>query len=193
MEFDSKTLKPLYKINIGIPGSSNAIEISKTLGLSPDIINEASSYLSTEKVSFENILRKAEEERLSAENEKTELEKLREEKLSELKTIKDEKEKILKEREKIYQTAKQETKRIVAEKLSEAEEIIDELKGILRAVGLESSEIVRASALKNRLKDSRYLYVDDNDEPLELKKVDSSLSVGDKVYVKSLGSYAKIV
>ena len=193
MEFDSKTLKPLYKINIGIPGSSNAIEISKTLGLSPDIINEASSYLSTEKVSIENILRKAEEERLSAENEKTELEKLREEKLSELKTIKEEKEKILKEREKIYQTAKQETKRIVAEKLSEAEEIIDELKGILRAVGLESSEIVRASALKNRLKDSRYLYVDDNDEPLELKKVDSSLSVGDKVYVKSLGSYAKIV
>lgn len=194
MEFDAVTLKPLYKINIGIPGSSNAIEISKTLGLAPDIIKDAASYLSTEKISFENILKKAEMERLSAENEKTELEKIKSEKESELLKIKEEKEKILTEREKIYQNAKQETKRIIADKLSEAEEIIDELKRILRAAGLESKEIIRASELKNRLKNSRYLENVNTDEPIELIKADgNSLNIGDKVYVKSIGTYAKIL
>lgn len=193
MEFDSETLRPLYKVNIGIPGSSNAIEISKTLGLAPDIIKEASSYLSNDKVSFENVLRQAENERLNAEKMKTELTLLKEEKDAELLTIKEEKDKIAKEREKIYATAKQETKRIVAEKLSEAEEIIDELKRILRAAGLESKEVIRASELKNRLKNSKYLDVEFNDEPLELIKASDSMKIGDKVYVKSLGSYAKIV
>lgn len=193
MEFDSNTLKPLYRLNIGIPGSSNAIEISKTLGLAPDIVKEASSYLSSDKVSFENILRQAENERLNAEKAKTELIRLKAEKNSELLAIKEEKDKISKEREKIYATAKQETKRIVAEKLSEAEEIIDELKRMLRAAELESKEVIRAGELKNRLKNSRYLDVDFNDEPIELIKVNDSMKIGDKVYVKSLGTYAKIV
>lgn len=194
MEFDAVTLKPLYKINIGMPGSSNAIEISKTLGLSQEIIQDAASYLSTEKVSFENILKKAEKERLSAENEKTELEKIKAEKESELLKIKEEKEKILVEREKIYQNAKQETKRIIADKLSEAEEIIDELKKILRTAGLESKEVIRASELKNRLKNSRYLETVNSDEPIELIKADEkTLNTGDRVYVKSLGTYGKIL
>lgn len=194
MEFDSKTLRPLYKINIGIPGSSNAIEISKTLGLASDIIQKATSYLSEEKISFENILRKAEEERLSAEEERNVLEKIKAEKNAELSIIKDEKERVIKEREKIYQTARQETKRIVAEKLSEAEEIIDELKKILRNAGLESKEAIRAGELKNRLKNSKYLEIDDYDEPLELIKADDKkMSVGDRVYVKPLKSYAKIL
>lgn len=194
MEFDAATLRPLYKINIGIPGSSNAIEISKTLGLDRDIIEEATSYLSTEKISFENVLKKAEEERLSAEAKKELLERIKSEKDAELAAIKAEKERIVKEREKIYQSARQETKRIVAEKLSEAEEIIDELKGILRAAGLESKEVIRASALKNRLKNSKYLSAENEDEPLELVKADlKNTNAGDRVYVKSLGSYAKIV
>lgn len=194
MEFDAATLRPLYKINIGIPGSSNAIEISKTLGLSPDVINEAYSYLSVEKVSFENVLKKAEQERLSAESEKRELSFIKQEKDSELKLIKEEKEKIIKEREKIYANAKAETKRIVAEKLAEAEEIIDELKSILKAAGLESRDVIRASELKNRLKNSKYFDADNSDEPIELIKADGkNLLVGDKVYVKSFGTYAKIV
>ena len=43
MEFDAKTLRPMYKLNIGIPGSSNAIDIAKTLGIDNDIIDNAVS------------------------------------------------------------------------------------------------------------------------------------------------------
>ena len=97
-------------------------------------------------------------------------------------------------RERIYTTAKQETKRIVADKLAEAEEIIDELKSILKKANLESKEVFRASELKNRLKNSRYLNSDDENRPFELvqSKI-SDLKIGYKVYVKSLGTYAKLL
>ena len=194
MEFDARTLKPMYKLNIGIPGSSNAIDIAKTLGLEEEVISDAISLLSDQKISFENVLKKAEESRRESERLSLELEKIKEERQKELLNIQEEKNKIIKERERIYSTAKQETKRIVADKLCEAEEIIDELKKILKQVGLESKEVFRASELKNRLKNSKYLSADNDVRPLEMKKVNSNdLKLGNKVFVKSLGAYAKIV
>ena len=194
MEFDAKSLRPIYKLNIGIPGSSNALDIAKTLGLDIEVINNALVQLSDKKVSFERVLKKAEESRRQAESLSSELEKIKSEKQVELDNIKLEKEKLIKEREKIYSTAKQETKRIVADKLIEAEEIIDELKKILKTVGLESKEVFRASELKNRLKNSRYLSVDNDDRPFELviPTIDQ-IKEGNKVFVKSINAYAKIV
>ena len=193
MEFDAITLKPKYKINIGIPGSSNAIEIAKVLGLDAGVVNDAIGYLSDDKIGFEKVLKKAEEARIESEKLSKELEEIKLKKEEELKEIKLEREKIQQKREKIYQSAKQETKQIVADKLLEAEEIIDELKSILKKVGLESKEVFRASELKNRLKNSRYL-IEDTDEPIELVKVDKKdLKIGQVVYVKSLGVKAKIL
>lgn len=194
MEFDAKTLKPMYKLNIGIPGSSNAIEIAKTLGLDSQVIDCAIGLLSDKKVSFEKVLKKAEDSRREAERLSLELQNLKEKQEQELSIISEEKQKIIKEREKIQLSAKQEIKRIIADKLSDAEEIIDELKSILKKAGLESREVFRASELKNRLKNSRYLDMDISDAPIQLKEVaKDSLKVGSKVYVKSLGGYAKLI
>ncbi|MBE7061831.1 MAG: endonuclease MutS2 [Clostridiales bacterium] len=194
MEFDSKSLRPLYKLNIGIPGSSNAIDIAKILGIDNQIILDALEQLSDKKISFENVLKKAEESRRNSEKIAQELEILRAEKESELQKVTEEKERLRLEREKVYNNAKQETKRIVADKLAEAEEIIDELKKILKTVGLESREVFRASELKNRLKNSRYLTADNDDKPLEMIKTKTSdLKINSKVYVKSLGGYAKLL
>jgi len=194
MEFDPKSLKPLYKLNIGIPGSSNAIEIAKTLGISNEIITDATSNLSENKVGFENIIKKAEEARRESEKLSLELEILKREKEEELSKIQEEREKISKQREKIYLNAKQETKRIVSDKLEEAEEIVSEIKDILKRVGLESKEVFKASELKNRLANSRYLTQDYADLPIELKKTDKKqLKIGSSVYVKSFNSYAKLI
>lgn len=193
MEFDATTLKPMYKLNIGIPGSSNAIDIAKILGLDVDIIENALGLLTENKISFENVLKKAEESRIKADKLSLDLEKLKSEKARELALIQEEKDKIIKEREKIYYNAKQETKRIVSEKLSEAEEIIDELKKILKAAGLESKEVFRAAELKNRLKNSRYLSSENDAEPFEMKRVVvKDLKIGNRVYVKSLGAYGTL-
>lgn len=194
MEFDSATLKPMYKINIGIPGSSNAIDIAKTLGLSEDIIENSLKNLSENKIGFEKVLKKAEDGRRETERLKAELENLKAQKEEELKKIGAEREKIAKTCEKIYSEAKQETKRIVSDKLAEAEEIVDELKNILKTAGLESKEIFRASELKNRLKNSRYLVAETDAAPAELRAADvKKLKTGDKAYIKSLGAYAKIL
>ncbi len=190
MEFDSKSSKPLYRINIGIPGSSNALDIAKSLGLNTKIIEKAYSFISNDKISFENVLKSAEESRRRSEELILELEKIKAEKENYLKEIEKEKEKIRAEREKINFNAKIETKRIIADKLIEAEEIIEELKAILKKVGLESKEVFRASKLKNRLLNSRYNEIS-VDEPFELIKVDPlKLKKGDRVYVKSIGAYA---
>jgi DNA mismatch repair protein MutS2 len=193
MEFDAKTLKPMYKLNIGIPGSSNAIDIARTLGLNYEILQKAESLLSDKQVSFEKVLKKAEESRRNADKLSAELEIIKAQKTDELNNIVSEKDKLTKEREKIYLNAKHETKRIVADKLAEAEEIIEELKKILKTANLESKELFRAGELRNRLKNSKYLTFEDENKPYELipaKVVD--LNIGNKVYVKSLDSYAKL-
>lgn len=193
MEFDSSTLMPLYKLNIGIPGSSNALDIAKTLGLKPEIIEDALANMSDDKIGFEKVLKKAEESRRDAERLIDEYKLKLKQKQDEIDVIEDEKKKIIAERERIYHNARQETKRIVADKLSEAEEIIEELKNILKRADLESKQIFKAGELKNRLKNSRYL-VQETDHPFELKKVNlNELKQNCKVYVKSIGSYAKFI
>ncbi len=193
MEFDAKTLSPKYKLNVGIPGSSNAIDIAKTLGLDDEIISKAVSHLSIEQVSFENVLKEAEKAKRQADDMQTELQKILNEQKEKLSLIEEEKQKISLEREKIYNNARFETKKIVADKLAEAEEIIDELKSILKKVGLESKEVFKAGELKNRLKNSKYLNFEEA-EPFKLiKSTQKDLVIGNKVYVKSLGAYAKLL
>ena len=78
----------------------------------------------------------------------------------------------------------------MADKLSEAEEIIDELKKILKDAELESKEVFRASALKNRIANSKYLSFASENTPYELKKTEgNSLNIGDNVYIKPFNAY----
>ncbi len=190
MEFDADTLKPMYKLNVGTPGSSNAIDIAKTLGLNSVVIENALKYITDDQINFEKVIKDAENSRRIAEKLKNEYEILLKDKKSELDEIHLEKEKIVAEREKIFSEAKQEVKRIVLDRSYEAEEIISELKKILKEVNLESKAVFRASALKNKLNDSRYLTEDFSVGPQELNAVNVSLlKPGTKVYVKSLNGY----
>ena len=89
MQFDPDTLKPLYRLNVGIPGRSNAIDIAGTLGLPKDVLSDAIGNLSSEKISFEKVLRKAEESNRQADELKRELEILKTEKENEFVVIVD--------------------------------------------------------------------------------------------------------
>ncbi len=193
MEFNPQSLKPVYKLNIGIPGSSNAIKIAKTLGLNQEIIDRAFYYTSENKVSFEKVLESAEESRRQTEKLNEELVLLKHEKERELADVIANREAISKEKEKILAQAKQEIKRIVADKLGEAEEIVGELKAILKASNLSSKDVFRASELKNRIKNSKYISNDEQLLPIELKPCSiNDIKVNYRVFVKSLNSYATI-
>lgn len=77
-EFDVKTLKPTYRLMIGMPGRSNAFAIARKLGLSEAIINKANSKISKETRSFEGLIGKLEEDRIELETQKEHAKKLKE-------------------------------------------------------------------------------------------------------------------
>ena len=77
-EFDIKTLKPTYRLMIGMPGRSNAFAIARKLGLSEGIINRANSKINKEARSFEGLIGKLEEDRIELETQKAHAKKLKE-------------------------------------------------------------------------------------------------------------------
>ena len=77
-EFDIKTLKPTYRLMIGMPGRSNAFAIARKLGLSEGIINKANSKINKETRSFEGLIGKLEEDRIEMETQKEHAKKLKE-------------------------------------------------------------------------------------------------------------------
>ena len=77
-EFDVKTLKPTYRLMIGMPGRSNAFAIARKLGLSEGIINKANSKINKETRSFEGLIGKLEEDRIEMETQKEHAKKLKE-------------------------------------------------------------------------------------------------------------------
>ena len=98
MDFDENTFAPLYRLNIGLAGSSNAIKIATRLGLAPALTERAKSFLKEDKISFEKVIEEAEKTRRNAELQLLEYENLTKEKQAEIDTLKAERAKFDKER-----------------------------------------------------------------------------------------------
>lgn len=101
---------------MGAPGSSNALEIAKRLGLDEDICKNAVELLSDDKVSFEQVLREAEKTRQKAKEELDELEKIKAETVEERDKVVAEREKLSLERQRLFEKAKAESRRVVSRK-----------------------------------------------------------------------------
>ena len=187
MEFDSNTLQPLYIIKIGIPGSSNALAISRRLGLKDEILREAFNGLSEGAQAFENIVRSAEESRVEAEKSLLETNRLKAEWQEKLREVETERERLRKEKEKLFTSAKAESRRIINERTAEAEEFLKEIEGIFEQQTLSEADLIKARTLKNRLGDLAY-----ETEKEELQKPQyqpvkaEKLKVGDRVFVKNI-------
>lgn len=187
MEFDSDTLRPLYVIKIGLPGSSNALAISRRLGLKEEILEEALGNLSEGAQTFENIVRSAEESRLRADEALKETNLLKSEWQEKVKLLEEEREKLQKEREKLFTSAKAEARRIINERTAEAEEILSEIEEIFARDSISEADLIKARTLKNRLGDKAY----DNEKeefsrPQYIPAKIENLKAGDKVFVKNI-------
>lgn len=142
VEFDLETLSPTYKLLIGIPGKSNAFEISKKLGLSDYVIDKAKEFINTDNIALEDVLQNVEKNRLQAESDRLEAKRLKLE-IENLKKEYDEKlERLSAQKEKMLERARSEAFSIVRQAKEEVDGIVKELRRL---------ENERASKEKNRM------------------------------------------
>ncbi len=150
-EFNVESLKPTYKLLIGIPGKSNAFAISRRLGLGEDIIGRANELLSDENIRFEDVISDLEQNRIAAQYDKEYALRLKRE-ITELKKEVDSERRRLKEnKSKILEDARREAKIIVMEARDEANDVIKELER-MRQKGAVKNLDDKASKVREKLK-----------------------------------------
>ena len=188
VEFNVETLQPTYRLSIGVPGKSNAFEISRKLGLPEFLIEDANSRLSKDAVRFEDVIANAEYHRQIAEKER----ELAEQAHIETQKLRDEAEKLQKElaarRETELRKAKQEARQLLQKAQRESEQIISDLKK-QRQSGVKEHEL---HALRAQLQGA----IDDNSEQIAATGEGGPVTrakVGDTVLLVNLNAKAVIL
>lgn len=195
-EFNVETLKPTYKLLIGVPGKSNAFAISKRLGLFDDIIERAKEFLTKDDIKFEDMLMSIEKNLSESENEKMRAESYRLEAEKLKKEVEQQKKRLDENRDKVLQEAKAEARKILLEARRESEEIISEMRRLEQEIQNEQRQ-KEAEAMRLKLKRK----IDSIEETLAMPLIPKStlvkppenLKPGDSVLIVNLNQKGTII
>ncbi|MBR3796787.1 MAG: endonuclease MutS2 [Clostridia bacterium] len=187
VEFDVATLRPTYRLSIGIPGKSNAFEISRKLGLPEFVIGKAKDLLSKEAVRFEDVIANAEYHRQIAEKERKIAEDARQEMVAIRNQAEAERKKLEDQRDRAIKKAKDEAKRIIENTRRESEAMISELRAMKKAGGAQEHEIQR---VKKKMEQAQEALAEKKEVGGEIPK---TVKPGDMVHIASMDVDATVV
>lgn len=195
VEFSIETLRPTYRLLIGIPGKSNAFEISKRLGLNDSIINNAREHVSKEAAKFEDVLQTLQTKTMLVERELEDAQRMKRESERIKKELSEKQYKLTSQRDEVIRKAQEDARDLVKSAKHEADKIVKELID-MKMKSSQTTIIKEAESTRRRLKekldnmevkDKQVLEYQDGMEPVK------NVKPGEELYVTTLSKKAIVI
>ena len=194
MEFDVETLTPTYRLLIGVPGKSNAFEISKKLGLSESVIERASEHIKHGDMEFENVISSIEDDKRKAAADRLDAESMRAEIEERLKKLEEKEKAISEKRADIIAEAKREARELLRETKSTVKDVQKDLRRLQKSgahTNLNTGALEKSRRKINEAEDlvSEKVVKQVNSEPVSA----DTLKIGDRVKLLTIGQNGTIL
>ena len=194
MEFDVETLTPTYRLLIGVPGKSNAFEISKKLGLSESVIERASEHIKHGDMEFENVISSIEDDKRKAAADRLDAESMRAEIEERLKKLEEKEQALSEKRADIIAEAKREARELLRETKSAVKDVQKDLRRLQKSgahTNLNTGALEKSRRKINEAEDlvSEKVVKQVNSEPVSA----DTLKIGDRVKLLTIGQNGTIL
>ena len=193
MEFDVDTLSPTYKLSIGLPGKSNAFEISQKLGLPGELIDRSKMLMDTGDIAFEDVIASIDKDRKLAEEGRDEAIRLNISMKKEQEEWKKKQRALEEKQENILNDAKRQAREIISEAREVSKEVQEDLRELSKIESLGERN-KKFDADRKKIKDAAGRYREKfikevNDNPVSVEDI----KIGDRVKVMTLNENGEII